>query len=293
MIFCCECSNITFENIELFNAPYWTCFLHGCEQVALHNLNIYTDRRTHNGDGIDLDCCRFVSISDCRIDTGDDCLALRACAAPLKQPRYSEFITISNCILRSRCDAIRLGVGDGVIRNVIFSNIIIHDTSTCINITSQYSAKSVGVQIENIDFNNIQLTSCARPLLICSHTLGPQNTPAKKKIAHLHFSGIHGEASFSSFIEGNCRKDIQDIRFTNLHLRYFGGNEIQSSPNGDRTGSAVPAAFWINHATGICFENTSLKWIPEASSLWKWSIHASDADIEVSNCSLDKKMMEQ
>ena len=34
------------------------------------------------GDGIDVDCCRYVTISDCVIDTDDDSITLQESAAP-------------------------------------------------------------------------------------------------------------------------------------------------------------------------------------------------------------------
>ena len=38
MVYFCECENIRISDVEMNNAPYWTCFLHGCEQVNIRGL---------------------------------------------------------------------------------------------------------------------------------------------------------------------------------------------------------------------------------------------------------------
>ena len=46
MLFLCECEDVRISDVELFNAPYWTCFLHGCEQVAIHGVHIFNHQHT-------------------------------------------------------------------------------------------------------------------------------------------------------------------------------------------------------------------------------------------------------
>ncbi|MBO4303258.1 MAG: glycoside hydrolase family 28 protein, partial [Lentisphaeria bacterium] len=96
MVYFCECENIRISDVELNNAPYWTLFLHGCERGTIHGVRIWNDSKTHNGDGIDIDCCRYVTVSDCIIHSGDDCITFRGDDRKLKKKRPCEYITVTN-----------------------------------------------------------------------------------------------------------------------------------------------------------------------------------------------------
>ncbi len=53
-------------------------------------------------------------ISDCDIETGDDCIIVRANSASLRENRPCERVSVSRCRLRSYSSAIRVGwVNDG------------------------------------------------------------------------------------------------------------------------------------------------------------------------------------
>eukprot|EP00831_Metopus_contortus_P040278 TRINITY_DN31562_c0_g1_i2.p1 TRINITY_DN31562_c0_g1~~TRINITY_DN31562_c0_g1_i2.p1 ORF type:complete len:275 (-),score=48.74 TRINITY_DN31562_c0_g1_i2:152-976(-) len=114
MVYLCECSNVNIRDVEMTNASYWHCFLHGCDYVTISGIRIYGVFGVINNDGIDLDCCRHVTVSNCIIITADDSLTLRADYEPLKKNRVCEYITVSNCVLTSDfANAIRIGVGNG------------------------------------------------------------------------------------------------------------------------------------------------------------------------------------
>lgn len=77
MLYFCESSHIRLDGVEITNAPY-SCFLHGRREVWMHGLKIANEPGVWNGDGIDIDCCREVTVSGCVIDSSDDSLAIRA-----------------------------------------------------------------------------------------------------------------------------------------------------------------------------------------------------------------------
>ena len=115
MLFLRRCRNVTITDVELTNSPYWNCFLYGCEEVRIHGVRIVNPMATPNGDGLDLDSCRRVTVSDCIIETGDDCIAIRASADHGIAEPVCENITITNCVLTTVCNAVRIGVGTGTI----------------------------------------------------------------------------------------------------------------------------------------------------------------------------------
>lgn len=44
MLFFCECRGVSVRNVRLSNAPFWTCFFHGCSDVFASGLSIKTIR---------------------------------------------------------------------------------------------------------------------------------------------------------------------------------------------------------------------------------------------------------
>ncbi len=151
-----ESENVRVQDLELTNSTYWTLFLHGCRRVFIRGVQIQNSRspHTHNGDGIDVDCCEYVSISDCQIDSADDCITLRASGEKLRTPRPCRYVTITNCVLSTPCNCFRFGVGNGEVRDVVVDNIVIESARTAFNFVSSWSENGRGVDIRNIRIGN-------------------------------------------------------------------------------------------------------------------------------------------
>ena len=79
MVWFVESRNIAIHDIEIADAPYWSCFIYGCEDVAVERANIHTVRNPHtyNGDGLDIDSSRRVRVTGCNISTADDSITDR------------------------------------------------------------------------------------------------------------------------------------------------------------------------------------------------------------------------
>ena len=45
MVWFVESRNIAIHDIEIADAPYWSCFIYGCEDVAVERANIHTVRK--------------------------------------------------------------------------------------------------------------------------------------------------------------------------------------------------------------------------------------------------------
>ncbi len=160
-----ECRRVLVENITIRNQPCWGCFLHGCEYVTVRGLQTRNPTTFFNSDGIDIDCCRYVTVSDCIIDTGDDCIAIRGNPRLLKDKKVCEYITISNCVLGSNSCTFRLGVGSGLIQHVRVTGITITRGAPAIQIMSSYIGKG-SCSIIDASFSNISIANSARPFEI-------------------------------------------------------------------------------------------------------------------------------
>jgi len=287
MVYFCECENVRISDVELNNSPYWTCFLHGCERVTIRGVRIWNDSHTQNGDGIDIDCCRFVTVSDCIIHSGDDCITLRGVDWKLKKKKACESVTVTNCILGTRCNAFRVGVGTGTIRNCTISNIIIRDTRTGIQINARYNRKEEGVLIENILFSDI-LMEVKRPLAICSDVFGV-NDREIKPIRNLVFRNLNGTASWSSLVESNRRGDIRDIEFSGVKLKYRGGEDVEDGPGliyAEFGAKNAPTAFHLTNVEKVRFRDVQIDWESDSPN-WKYGIMAVNTGIAEINSGCD------
>ena len=160
MVWFVESSGITIRDIELADAPYWTCFVYGCEDVTVANAYIHTVRQPHtyNGDGLDIDSSRRVRVTGCRIFTADDSITLRAAGQNrLKNDGPCADVTVSNCTFSSDCNAIRLGVGNGVVKDCSFTDIRIEKTRYAVNAVGAWSRPEPGVDISNISFRDMTI----------------------------------------------------------------------------------------------------------------------------------------
>lgn len=278
MIYFVESDHITVRDVELVNAPYWSLLFHGCDDVSARGLKIFTDWRTRNGDGIDIDCCRRVTVSDCIIDTGDDCITLRADLKQLKdQTRICENVVVSNCVLKTCCNAIRVGVGSGIIRRAELGNLVIHETRTAICVVCKYGhGNYTGAEISEIKFHDIFM-ECDRPFFLQSCTSGPVE-PEEQRMNDIEFCNISGKAAWGSLIQGNPGYPLKRLYFNNVNLKYSGGEDVHEEEvyRAFRK-CAPPEAFHLEWVADSCFEKVRIDWT-EADEKYLYSFKTKNCN---------------
>ena len=214
MIWFVDSQRIRIRDVEIADAPYWSCFILNCSHVAVSGCYIHTCRKPHtyNGDGLDIDRCKFVTVSDCRIDTADDCITLRASYGKrLAEAQDCAYITVANCVLSSSCNAIRLGVGEGKIHHAAFSNLVISDTKTAFNYVAAYSPASRGTDITDIRVSNVVIDALEFCRIHHMHS-------DVARFDNLYFSDISGQVSKPSRLFAVSKAPFGRIRFRNVDL---------------------------------------------------------------------------
>lgn len=264
MLYFCECNNISITGVELANSTYWNSFFHGCEDVRISGLYIHNDLRTSNGDGIDLDCCQRVTVSDCLISTGDDCVTLRGNVKPLKKARVCKDISVSNCVLQSSTCAIRVGVGRGEIRDCRLSDIVIRDSNRGIAICPLFSQGYTS--IENISFNNFSIDAIS-PFYITSNWRGEIHDQEAKTVRDLYFRNIQARSRGSNLIIGNSCGKMSGLHFSDLDVLM---QDCQADPELDyrdaatvwqqRLASPPAAAIYVAHQRDLAMRNVRVRW---------------------------------
>ena len=159
-----ECKNVRVQDVTILDSPCWSCFLHGCENVQIRGVQIRNPIWMLNSDGIDIDSCRYVTVSDCIIETGDDAITLRADEARVKNKEmHCEYVTIANCVLKTGICAFRIGVVMGIIRHVRIQNIAIRAALNIVQLCTAYGERGQA-NIEDVHFSDISAENTDRLL---------------------------------------------------------------------------------------------------------------------------------
>jgi len=221
-----RCRNVRFEGAAFVDSPCWTFWLMKCERVQIHRVRIWGDQRMINNDGIDLDSCRDVTVSDCIIKTSDDCLILRAVQQVFDTPGVCENITISNCVLDSWCQGVRVGCpSDNVIRNCTFTNLTINSINNGIvfdNPKRYLRAESpTTVDIHNIVFSNVVINCERAPVKV-----SVEEGIALRRLSGLSFSDFRIQSGMPCMVTGSSETTIRDVRFNNVSIETTGEDAI-------------------------------------------------------------------
>lgn len=161
-----NCQYIKLEGITLQNSPFWNTHLVYCQHVTLNQLQIFNPSNTPNGDGLDVDSCQHVTITNCHFDVGDDCIAIKS---GINQDGRnigipSENIAISNCTMLHGHGGVVLGSeNSGGIKNIAISNCIFIGTDRGIRIKTN---RARGGYIKQMLANNIVMEDCLCPIAV-------------------------------------------------------------------------------------------------------------------------------
>ena len=230
-----------------------------------------------------------MTVSDCIIDSGDDCITLRGNTGPLKKKRPCEYVTITNCILKTICNSFRIGVGDGIIRNAVISNCVIHEARMGVTLCSKYSPQK-GTLLENIQFENLRIDA-ALPIAVLTNAWGREQGPSFQPIRDISFHHIRGSGRSSIRVIGYDEGDISGIRFSDVVFDWIeGGSPDSASTSFSESGDAPcpDAPIYLECADHVSFENVRIRWKTD-DPRWKYGIRAERcSDFEFFRCDFGK-----
>jgi hypothetical protein len=265
-----RCKNVLVREVTLRNAPTWTLHFDDCENVTVTGLSIQNNLLVPNSDGIHCTTCRRVRISDCDISCGDDAIAITTLDNPAD--RVCQGISVTNCVLQSRSAGIRVGHGDGPIRDCTFQNLTIRESNRGLGVFVRDAGS-----IENILFSNIAI----RTRLHTGHWWGNAEPihlsvlPARKgaplgRIRNVAFSHIMAESDSGMVIYGDKPGDISGVSLEDVRLHIKAsplnaayGGDFDLRPAYDTRYAVfrhdIPALF-CRHVDGCTISRFDLTW---------------------------------
>jgi len=283
-----DSEDFELTGVTVRNSPAWTCEMYHSRNINIHHARIHSltsNLRVPNDDGIDVNGCERVHISDMDIQTGDDCIALFA----------GSNITIANSTLRSRSAGIRAGYYSAGLRDVVVSNLVIDDSNRGINVNVRS-----GNTVENLLFSNIvirtrlftgQWWGKAEPIAVTA-LVSPRHPGAPGSVRGIRFRDIRIESEAGILIYGERPGMIEDLEFEGVHERIRKG-PLQESYGGnfDLRGDGRPEmavfkhdipAFFAHGVEGLAVNDFAVVWdeaLPEFFTHAVWIEDSKDIEL--------------
>lgn len=234
------CHNVTLRDFSIFHGGHFGILANGVDNLTIDNLKIDTNR-----DGMDIDSCRNVRVSNCFVNSPwDDGICLKADHA-LGATRHCEFVTITNCYV-SGCwqegtlldgtykkfeasqrvphtGRIKFGTeSDGGFRNIAISNCVFEGCQGL-------AMESVdGSLLEDVTVTNISMRDImSAPIFIRlgRRLRAPEGMPVgtAKRIIIDNIVCSNAVAGLGSIISGIPGHQVEDVRISNIHIQHQGG----------------------------------------------------------------------
>ena len=217
--------NVTIKNVTIRQSPAWGLHLIYCTNVLIDGVQVHTKydengRRYEgifNGDGIDIDSCENVKITNSLIASQDDCIAIKS-GRDIVGRRVnipSSNITVENCTFKSGFGVAMGSEMSGGVKDVYVRNCKFYDTHS---IASVKVSRGRGSYIKNIHYENCTLEN-----------LNPERGDSEWFRGALYIDGFYGSVKFDPDTPvpiDETTPMIEDIYFKNITLTTKAGNAI-------------------------------------------------------------------
>ena len=273
-----SCQNITVKDVHLQSSGFWMQHYLDCEDVNITGISVY-NHSNHDNDGIDIDGCRRVIVSDCSFDSTDDAITFKSTGKAM-----CEDVVITNCIASSFTNAIKMGTETtGGFKNISISNCVIkpsrHSGKRIYDDNEPESGYS-GITLlivdsgvmDGVNINNITIEGTQAPIHMrlgnrARKHFAEAPEPPVGKMQNISISNIvvHGAGTWTSSIEGMLGYPIKNISLNNIQLMGVGaiteGNYLTFVKEDD-TGYPEPhnaplpaCGLYLRHVEGITIDN--------------------------------------
>jgi len=262
------CTNAVVRDLRLQNASMWSQHYYRCDQLEISGLSVFNDMK--NDDGLNIDGCSNVLITDCDIRANDDCITLKNTSHQL-----CENVVVSNCVLSSSKSAFKFGTEsyDGF-KNVHASNLTITGGRDALALFSVD-----GAHMENILVEDVTITDTRCPLVVL---LGarlrtipgdPQTleTGSVKGITVRNVTATGAERAI--MLAGLTNHPVREIHLENVDVTFktdsssnkepLPNEVVEENPTGypssDIFGRLNAWGLFVRHARDISLHNVSLQ----------------------------------
>ena len=260
-----RCDGVSVQDVQLRNSGAWTMHFFQSQNARAHHVTIRSLGLANN-DGIDIDSCDNVRITDCDIDTGDDAICLKATSA-----KPCRNITVTGCKLRTRCNSIKFGTESlGDFDHIRIGHCQIRDTGmNGIALFSVDGSHLHDVEISDIEMDGITVAINLRlgARLRTFRAGDQQRTPGFLRDVSLKNIHVKGARQIGLLINGVFGHCIQNLRLENIQIELTGGGTAEDArvqlpenekayPEYNTFGKIMPAyGIYARHVRNVIFTN--------------------------------------
>lgn len=274
-----NCHNVILRDFSILQGGHFGILATGVDNLTIDNLKIDTNR-----DGMDIDCCQNVRVTNCTVNSPwDDGICPKSSYA-LGYARPTTNLTISNCFVTGdfelgtlldgtfkrfapdfrvpRTGRIKCGTeSNGGFQNIAISNCVF-DTCGGLALETVDGALLEDISISNVTMRNI--SNAPIFLRLGSRMRGPAGRPVGKlrrvNISNLVVSGTRRR--YASILSGIPGHEIEDVRLSGMYILCPGGGTKQDAaiappekengyPEPTMFGTTPSYGFYIRHVKGI------------------------------------------
>ena len=232
-----QCRRVTLRDFTVYRGGHFAVIMTGCDLSTLDNLTIDTNR-----DGIDIDCCKYMTVTNCKVNTPhDDAIVLKSSYA-LRKPVLCEHIAVTNCNVTGYkcgslldgtyipekvnwvCGRFKLGTeSNGGYRNITLSNSTFMYSSGL-----AFEEVDQGI-MENITVSNITMSHVHHyPIYITTgcRNRGPKEVTRKSSARDIQISNVVADdcdSLCSIIVTGMPDEPVRNVWLNNICLQFRGG----------------------------------------------------------------------
>jgi len=215
-----DCRNVLLEGFTLLDGPSWNIHPVTCENLIVRKVSIIA--KGPNNDGIDPDSCKNVLIEDCLLDTGDDCICLKAGRDEdgWSVGRPCENIIIRRCKTKRGHGGVVLGSEMSAgIRNVFVYDCEFDGTDRGVRIKSLPGRGGFmeNVWVQNVRMGKIRMKAVDITLRYGDRSVIDPATKAQPVLRGFHLRNITCEQADTAIdLAGLADNRIRDVTFENV-----------------------------------------------------------------------------
>src|SRR5882724_838034 len=275
------CRNVIIRDVTILHGGHFAILATGVDNLTIDNLKIDTNR-----DGIDVDACKNVRISNCSVNSPfDDAICPKSSYA-LGYARATENVTITNCQVSGYDEGTLLnGTYKRSFRNVSgifsptgrikfgtesnggFKNITV---SNCVfDYCRGLALEAVdGALFEDVTISNITMRDISQApifMRLGNRARGPKDKTTVGALRRVIISNIvvyNADPRYASIISGIPGHPIEDVRLSNIRIYTAGGGTKEQAaleppekedgyPEPNMFGELPAYGFFIRHVKGL------------------------------------------
>ena len=282
-----NCHNVIFRDFSILKGGHFGLLLTGVDNLTIDNLTIDTDR-----DGMDIDCCKNVRVSNCAVNSPWDDAIVPKSSYALGYSRPCINMIISNCYVTGtyqlgtmldgtwkKFEAGARAFGTGRIKfgtesNGGFQNITV---TNCVFEGCQGLAfeSDDGAILEDMTISNITMRDIiSAPIFmrLGSRLRGPKESTKVGALRRIIISNIVSSNAVSHLgcvISGIPGFPIENIKISNMYLEHQGGGTKEQAaltpaekengyPEPGMFGAMPSSGFYLRHVKNIEISNVEI-----------------------------------